>query len=69
MSGPIKSRRGLALVDPPRYTPQFIWKRMPNQRKEVFCEGVPLTQIAERFETPVFAYSQRAIEAAFPGAL
>src|SRR5258708_1240347 len=65
MSAPGKARRGLPYVDPATHTPQFSWKKAGKSSCEVFCEGVPLPEIARRYETPTYVYSQRAITDAF----
>jgi diaminopimelate decarboxylase len=60
------SRINLPYVDPATFTPQFTWKKSANgSGREVFCEGVALNEIASRFGTPCYVYSQRAIEDAF----
>jgi diaminopimelate decarboxylase len=60
------SRQNLPYVDPAEFTPQFAWRRTPRgPGREVFCEGVALQEIASRFGTPAYVYSQRAIENAF----
>jgi diaminopimelate decarboxylase len=65
MSAPGKARRGLAYVDPATHTPHFSWKKLGKSGREVFCEAVPLSEIARRFETPTYVYSRRAITDAF----
>ncbi len=65
MSAPGKARRGLPYVDPATHTPQFSWKKAGKSSREVFCEGVPLPEIARRYETPTYVYSRRAITDAF----
>jgi diaminopimelate decarboxylase len=65
MSAPGKARRGLPYVDPATHTPQFSWEKTEKSAREVFCEGVPLSEIARRYETPTYVYSQRAITDAF----
>ncbi len=65
MSAPGKARRGLPYVDPATHTPQFSWKKMGKSAREVFCEDVPLSEIARRYETPTYLYSRRAIIDAF----
>lgn len=65
MSAPGKARRGLAYVDPATYTPHFSWKKKGKSAREVFCEGLPLAEIARCYETPAYVYSQRAIADAF----
>ena len=64
MSNPKQARKNLEYVDPARFTPHFAWKAR-GAAKEVFCESVALTEIAERFGTPTYVYSRRAIEEAF----
>jgi diaminopimelate decarboxylase len=65
MSAPGKARRGLHYVDPANHTPHFSWKKIGKSGREVFCEGVPLSEIARRQETPTYVYSRRAISDAF----
>jgi diaminopimelate decarboxylase len=66
MSGTGGARKNLPYVDPARFTPRFGWKKLPRGLgREVFCEGVALDEIASRFGTPAYVYSQRAIEDAF----
>jgi diaminopimelate decarboxylase len=65
MSAPGKARRRLPYVDPATHTPQFSWKKTGKSAREVFCEGVALSEIARRFETPTYVYSKRAITDAF----
>ncbi|HVO58720.1 MAG TPA: diaminopimelate decarboxylase [Dongiaceae bacterium] len=56
----------LRFVDPAEFTPQFAWRNFgPRGAQEVFCEGVPLSAIAEKFATPAYVYSRAAITAAF----
>jgi len=64
MSNPSQARKNLEYVDPARFTPHFAWKAR-GAAKEVYCEGVALTEIAKRFGTPTYVYSRRAIEDAF----
>jgi diaminopimelate decarboxylase len=66
MSGAGGARKNLPYVDPAKFTPQFAWKKMRSgSGREVFCEGVALDEIASRFGTPAYVYSQSAIEDAF----
>jgi len=65
MSIPGKARRGLPCADPATHTPQFSWRRTGKTSREVFCEDVPLSEIARRYETPTYVYSRRAITDAF----
>jgi diaminopimelate decarboxylase len=66
MSGPGEARKNLPYVDPAKFTPQFAWKKIRSgPGREVFCEGVALAEVAARFGTPAYVYSQTAIEDAF----
>lgn len=65
MSAIGKARKNLPFIDPAKFTPQFAWKNTGRSGREVYCEGVPLSQIAARHGTPTYVYSQRAIESAF----
>ncbi len=60
MSVHTKARRNLNYVDPATFTPQFRWENTRSAR-EVFCEGLSLRRIADRFGTPAYVYSRRAI--------
>ncbi len=61
------SSRKLNYVDPAGFTPHFEWKNCASGARceEVFCEGVPLDRIANKFGTPVYAYSSAAIADAY----
>ena len=60
------SPRKLKFVDPVGFTPHFVWKKTPSQSVEqVFCEGVPLVSVAEKFATPTYLYSSAAIRDAY----
>jgi diaminopimelate decarboxylase len=62
----VVSRKKLKFVDPAEFTPQFAWRESArNSGQEVFCEGVSLTEAAEKFGTPAYLYSRAAIENAF----
>jgi len=66
MSTSGKARKGLPYIDPAEFTPHFAWrnsKRGPG--RAVFCDAVPLDQIAERFGTPTYVYSESAIRDSF----
>ena len=65
MSVYTKARRNLAYVDPATFTPQFSWKSSRGGLQQVFCEDVSLQAIAQRFGTPAYVYSRRAITNAF----
>ena len=64
MSVPVQARRNLKYVDPATFTPHFGWKSTRAGRR-VFCEGLPLQEIAHRFGTPTYVYSRGAIVDAF----
>jgi diaminopimelate decarboxylase len=64
MNGAGGARKNLSYVDPVEFTPRFAWNRLGGGQG-VFCEGVALEEIASRFGTPAYVYSQRAIEDAF----
>ncbi|HKW35121.1 MAG TPA: diaminopimelate decarboxylase [Candidatus Acidoferrum sp.] len=58
--------RKMKFVDPVAFTPHFAWKKAPSQsREQVFCEGVPLASVAEKFSTPTYLYSSAAIADAY----
>ncbi|HEY1469494.1 MAG TPA: diaminopimelate decarboxylase [Candidatus Acidoferrum sp.] len=64
MSVPGQARRNLKYVDPATFTPHFGWKNTRTGR-HVFCEGLSLQEIANRFGTPSYVYSRSAIADAF----
>lgn len=56
------SFRKLKFVDPVAFTPHFAWNKAPSQSgKQVYCEGVSLASVAEKFGTPTYLYSSAAI--------
>lgn len=60
------STRKLKFVDPVAFTPHFAWKKDSSQSAEqVFCEGVSLASVAEKFSTPTYLYSSAAITDAY----
>ena len=65
MSATCKGRTNLPFVDPAESTPQFRWRNVGRAQREVYCEGVPLVQVAARYGTPTYVYSQRSVENAF----
>src|SRR5215470_13963509 len=65
MSPHAMARRGLPYLDPAKHTPHFSWRKSGVSAREVYCEGVPLSEIAHRLGTPVYAYSHQAITDAF----
>jgi diaminopimelate decarboxylase len=63
-----RARKSRSFFDPAKNTPHFSWKTFrgkAKRRDEVFCEGVPLTEIADKTDTPTYVYSQAAIESAY----
>ena len=58
--------RKLKFADPVAFTPHFDWKKAPSQSGEqVFCEGVTLSSVAEKFAPPTYLYSGSAIADAY----
>jgi diaminopimelate decarboxylase len=54
----------LRFVDPTAFTPHFKW-RNAGSSPEIFCEDVPVGEVAAEFGTPAYLYSQAAITEAF----
>lgn len=50
----------LATIDPAQYNRAFSWRG-----SDLFCEGVPLREIAARLGTPAYVYSSAAIAGAY----
>jgi len=66
MSSAAKARKDLPYIDPAKFTPHFTWHNLPSgARQVVVCESSPLDQIAARFGTPTYVYSESAIRDAF----
>lgn len=66
MSSSAKARKNLPHIDPANFTPHFAWRPAPRgPGRVVNCETVPLDQIAARFGTPTYVYSESAIRDAF----
>src|SRR6266852_109371 len=59
--------RKLKFVDPAEFTPHFAWRKVSPSRfgEEVFCEGISLESIANKFATPTYLYSSAAIADAY----
>jgi diaminopimelate decarboxylase len=53
-------------VDPTEYTPCYAY-RTSGRNQVLYCEGVPLSSIADALGTPTYVYSQGSIEAAYRG--
>ena len=65
MSRPLSSHK---FIDPAGFTPQFSWQKSEREElfaKEVVCENVPLSLIAEEIGTPLYVYSRKAIAEAY----
>jgi diaminopimelate decarboxylase len=54
------SHRVSSIVDPASYTPGFSYRG-----SRLFCEGVAVEEVAERFGTPAYLYSRASIEQAY----
>src|SRR5258706_3143910 len=55
-------------LDPALFTPHFSWKKAAGGSDDgasVYCEGMPLSDIAERAGTPAYVYSQAGIGDAY----
>ena len=65
-ASPEVSTRKVAFVDPATFTPHFSWEKSSGGRsthaQSVFCEGVPLVDVAENVDTPAYVYSRAAID-------
>lgn len=59
--------RKLKFVDPVAFTPHFAWRKTSNaeSRQQVFCEGVSLEAVANKFSTPTYLYSSAGTEDAY----
>ena len=58
--------RKLKYVDPVAFTPHFAWNKVLSlSGDQVFCEGVSLASVAEKFATPTYLYSGAAITDAY----
>ena len=56
----------LKYVDPVAFTPHFAWNKAPSlSGEQVFCDGVSLASVAEKFATPTYLYSGAAIADAY----
>lgn len=66
MSTSGKARKRLPYIDPVEFTRHFSWRRSKRPPgRAVVCEAVPLDQIAGRFGTPTYVYSESAIRDSF----
>jgi len=60
--------RALQLVDPATFTPHFSWKKSGSNSttsESVRCEGISLSDLAEKAGTPAYVYSRAAIGDAY----
>src|SRR5258708_24145584 len=58
----------LSFVDPATFTPHFSWEKSGSGSgagESVRCEGISLSEIAEKAGTPAYVYSQAAIGDAY----
>src|SRR5277367_5491041 len=55
--------------DPTTFTPHFTWKSQGEMRRhgrdEIYCQNVPLAEVAEEYGTPTYLYSGAAITDAY----
>ncbi len=67
MIGTKKKPRRNGQADPTEYTPCFEYRagKTGPREKELWCEGVSVTKIADAAGTPSYVYSAAAIEAAY----
>ena len=66
--GPAPRRKKIVFVDPATFTPHFSWKKTEGSSRtgeSVFCENVPLEEVADTAGTPTYVYSRAAIGDAF----
>ena len=54
------TRRAVAVADPAGYTAGFSYRG-----SQLFCEGLPVSELARRFGTPAYVYSRSSIEQAY----
>jgi diaminopimelate decarboxylase len=61
------SKKAHSYLDPAEFTPHFSWMPASNTGRDaqVYCEGVGLADVAERYGTPAYLYSRAALTAAF----
>jgi diaminopimelate decarboxylase len=64
---PLSQRKVFA--DPSTFTPHFSWKSQGAAHRhgydELYCENVPLRQVAETYGTPTYLYSSAALAEAY----
>jgi diaminopimelate decarboxylase len=61
-----RKRKSLRTVDPTKYTPCYAY-RATGRDRELYCERVALSSIADAVGTPAYVYSRASIEAAYRG--
>jgi diaminopimelate decarboxylase len=65
MSSKTTARKNLNYMDPAAFTPHFAWKKAARgPGREVYCEGVALSDVARKYGTPAYVYSRAAMEEA-----
>src|ERR1700682_2527746 len=60
--------RAVQMVDPATFTPHFSWKKSGSNSttsESVRCEGISLSDLAEKAGTPAYVYSRAAIGDAY----
>src|ERR1700732_833427 len=63
-----RQHKKLTFVDPATFTPHFSWEKSGGglgAGESVRCEGISLSEIAEKAGTPTYVYSQAAIGDAY----
>src|SRR6266403_2701215 len=63
-----QGRKRISFVDPASFTPHFSWKKVSGKSgvsEEVCCEGLSLSDIADKVGTPAYVYSQAGIGDAY----
>src|SRR3984893_3918716 len=63
-----QERKKLAFVDPANFTPHFSWKKAGGKSargESVYCEDIPLNDVAKKAGTPAYVYSAAAIGDAY----
>jgi diaminopimelate decarboxylase len=66
--GHAQERKKLSFVDPANFTPHFSWKKAGGKSaraESVYCEGIPLNDVAKKAGTPAYVYSAAAIGDAY----
>ena len=64
-ANPRRKRISSHRADPAKFTPCFAYRRVAAHEESLFCEEVPLGQIAASAGTPAYVYSRASIEGAY----